>query len=86
MKRYLRPKVRAARKMRENRARLVLGCFRRLKLGHIMKHADEIYERAVVRRAMKVMACKYREGQEDKSHIMQALRFRRNTLVEWYFQ
>lgn len=62
------------------------GCFRRLKLGHIKKHADEIYERAVVRRAMKVMVGKYRESQEDKSLNMQALRFRRNTLVESYFQ
>jgi hypothetical protein len=33
-----------------------------------------------------VMVGKYRESQEDKSLNMQALRFRRNTLVESYFQ
>jgi hypothetical protein len=72
--------------VRENTARLVRGCFRRLKVGLIKKHAAEIYERSVVRRVMKVMVGKYREGQEDKSLNIQALRFRRNTLVECYFQ
>jgi len=65
---------------------LVRGCFRRLKLGHIKKHAGEIYEKNVVRRSMNVMVAKYRESQEDKSLNMQALRFRRNSLVESYFQ
>ena len=72
--------------MREHRAMLLRGCFRRLKLGHIKKHAGEIYERKVVRRSMKVLVGKYRESQEDKSHNIQALRFRRNSLVESYFQ
>jgi hypothetical protein len=77
--------VRAARKVRESRDRLVRGCFRRLTLGHIKKHAVEIYERTVVLRAIKVMIDRYRETQEDKNQNMQALRFRRNLLVESYF-
>jgi hypothetical protein len=64
---------------------LVRGCFRRLKLGCIKKHAVEIYERTVVLRAIKVMIDRYRETQEDKNQNMQALRFRRNLLVESYF-
>jgi hypothetical protein len=72
--------------VREHREGLVRGCFRRLKLGHIKKHAGEIYERKVVRRSMKVLVGKYRESQEDKTLNMQALRFRRNSLVESYFQ
>jgi hypothetical protein len=77
--------VRAARKVRENRDMLARGCFRRLKLGYIKKHANEIYERTVVMRTIKVMIDRYRETQEDKNQNMQALRFRRNLLVESYF-
>ena len=54
-------------------------------MGYIKKHAVEIYERTVVLRAIKVMIEKYRETQEDKNQNMQALRFRRNLLVESYF-
>ena len=48
------------------------GCFRRLKLGLIKKHAEEYYERTVVVRIMKVMIDKYRESQEDRNQNMQA--------------
>ena len=61
--------------MRDHRDRLVRGCFRRLKLGHIKKHADEYYQRKVVMRSMRVMIDKYRESQEDRDQNMQALRF-----------
>jgi hypothetical protein len=58
--------------VRDHRDRLVRGCFRRLKLGLIKKHAEEYYERTVVVRIMKVMIDKYRESQEDRNQNMQA--------------